>query len=132
MPSMSVVNQDQYNNVETYSKREQIDDLRNYMLAVQFGTGANGSQLPNGADSMNIYQKDDSIHKTKYEYGANVQRTNNDHSGISGLGEMIVSSNKGLDEVDYKWRNVDVAAQLKNNPYKKDLVDCAFERCDPN
>jgi hypothetical protein len=130
MTSAGALNEEQFDNVEIYSKREQIDDLRNYMLDVQFGTGANNAQLPNGADTMNIYQRDDSVHKAKYEYGANVQRPNAEHAGIVGLGEQGVSSNKELAERNYRWADVDVSSQLKSNPYKKIMTDCANEQCD--
>jgi len=127
MMSAGIVDTTKYENVEITTNREAVDDLRDYIH-----THSIGPKVKLGPEVHNIYERDDSLRNSKYDYGANVNRIMEQASGPEDFGRYVDDTNKTVTEKNYDRLDNLMLTQIRKNPYHKDIVDCSYEQCENN
>lgn len=105
----------QYDNMDIFSRREEIMDLKGYK------SGGQMENTPLGAQGMNIKQRNDDLRKSKYN-GINVNRVRADTANLFNVGEMTDYGNKDAVQTDLSSRiDPELLEPYKNNPYTQNL-----------
>lgn len=114
--SKSIVNTSQYDNIDISTHREDIDDRKGYV------SGGQKENTPLGSSGVNMHLRDDSLRKTKYNYGANVQTHISEPTNLFNIGCPTDVSNKEVTEHDFTNRvDPSLLAAFDKNPYTKSL-----------
>lgn len=114
--SKSVYDMSQYENINMFSDRETVMDKKGYT------SGAQKENTPLGANGLNIYQRDDSLRKAQYDYGANVNRVVQEPTSLFNIGCTTDNGNRQATEVDFLDRiNPELLSAHRNNPYTQNL-----------
>lgn len=105
----------QYDNIDIFSGREEIMDLKGYKAGGQM------ENVPLGAEGMNIKQRNDDMRKSKYD-GFNVNRVRADTANLFNIGVATDYGNKEAAQTDMGSR-IDpiLLAAHRNNPYTQNL-----------
>jgi hypothetical protein len=113
--TMSKYNTLQYDNLDIFTGREEIMDLKGYKAGGQM------ENTPLGAQGLNIRERDDTLRKSKYD-GFNVNRVRADTANLFNIGEMTDYGNKDAAQTDLGSRiDPDLLSAYKNNPYTQNL-----------
>lgn len=115
-PNLGEYDTEQYKNVSNFGNREQVMDANGY------APGGQKENTPLGAQGVNMHLKDDTFRKSKYNYGANVNRVFQETSSIFNLGRFENQGNKSATETDFKDRiDPSLLNAHRKNPYTKSL-----------
>lgn len=116
LPNFGEYDNEQYKNVSNFGNRENVMDANGY------SAGAQKENTPLGAQGVNMHLKDDTFRKSKYNYGANVNRVFQETSSIFNLGNFENQGNKEATETDFKDRiDPSLLNAYRKNPYTKSL-----------
>jgi hypothetical protein len=127
MSSAGVHRTENYENLDIFTAREQVTDLKDYIHK-----HGSAGKLSAGPESENIYERDDRLRMAKYDYGANVNRVLGQTSGAEDFGKVEMDTNKEVTEKNYSRLDCSLLDQVRENPYHKDLVACSYEKCGDN
>lgn len=114
--SKSFYDQTQYENINIFSDREEVMNKKGYTA------GAQKENTPLGSCGVNMYQRDDSLRKAKYDYGANLQRIVQEPTSLFNIGCPTDEGNKQGTEVDFTERiDPELLNAHRENPYTQNL-----------